>query len=180
MVLESTDSTSLRDGAAYHLSWFALRTKSNFERVSATSLEQKGYATFLPIYRCRRQRWDRVVELDLPLFPSYVFCQFEYQHRLPVLMSPGIVHIVGSKAAPEPISGPELAAIRAIVDSQLRAEPWPFLRVGQRVRLAVGPLAGLEGFLVAFKGEQRLVVSVTLLQRSVATEIDATWARPVF
>ncbi len=166
------------DSATSPLQWFALRTKSNFERHSRWSLSQKGYETFLPSYTCRRRRWDRSVDLDLPLFPGYVFCRFDFSRRLPILMSPGVVHIVGGSSAPAPVPESEIDVVRAIVDSQLRAEPWPFLEIGQKVTIVGGPLTGAEGILVSAKGRHRLVVSITLLQRSVAAEIEAVWVRP--
>jgi transcription antitermination factor NusG len=161
------------------MSWFALRTRSNFERQCAFSLSQKGFETFLPSYRSRRRRWDRTVDLELPLFPGYLFCRFDFGHRLPILMSPGVVHIVGGGSIPEPVPEAEIATVRTIVESQLKAEPWPFLEIGQQVRITAGPLAGVEGILVSAKGRSRLVVSITLLQRSIAAEIDGTWVRPV-
>ena len=181
MALESPISSALPDlGVPHHLlPWFALRTRSNFERVCALSLSQKGYETLLPAYWCRRRRRDRNVDVELPLFPGYLFCRFDYQRRLPILMSPGIVHIVGGSSAPEPVPEVEIATVRAIVESHLRTEPWPFLEIGQRVRIFGGPLAGVEGLLVDSKGRHRLVVSITLLQRSIAAEIDARWVRPV-
>ena len=161
------------------LPWYALRTRSNFERVAALSLSGKGYETFLPVYQCRRRRRDRTVEVELPFFPGYLFCRFDYQRRLPILTSPGVVNIVGGRTFPETVSEVEIATVRAIVESHLRAEPWPFLEMGQPVRIFDGPLAGVEGILVDSKGRHRLVVSITLLQRSIAAEIDARWIRPV-
>lgn len=158
--------------------WFALRTRSNFERVCAASLSQKGYETFLPMYRTRRRRWDRMVDVELPLFPSYLFCRFDFLRRLPILMCPGIVQIVGGRSTPAPISKSEIATIQAVLAAELRPEPWPFMTAGQRVSIAFGPLAGAEGLLVEFKGGHRLVVSVSLLQRSIAAEIEASWVRP--
>jgi transcription antitermination factor NusG len=158
--------------------WFALRTRSNYERVCAASLSQKGYETFLPMYRSRRRRWDRTVAVEFPLFPSYLFCRFDFLHRLPILMCPGVVHIVGGPSQPEPVSKSEIATIRSILAAELQAEPWPFLEKGERVRIVCGPLAGAEGLLVEFKGGHRLVVSITLLQRSIAAEIEASWVRP--
>ena len=158
--------------------WYALRVRSNFERVTALSLSQKGYETFLPLYRSRRRRWDRSVDLELPLFPSYLFCRFDFHKRLPILMSPGIVHIVGGGEAPLPVPESEIATVRAISESNLRAEPWPFLELGQRVEIVEGPLVGIEGILVDFKGGHRLVVSISLLQRTIAAVIDGVWVRP--
>lgn len=181
MAFESPISGAFEDsGLPQHpLPWFALRSRSNFERVCAFSLSRKGYETFLPVYECRRRRWDRTVDVELPLFPGYLFCRFDFQRRLPILMSPGIVNIVGGRTAPEPVPEAEIATVRAIVESHLRAEPWPFLEMGQPVRIFDGPLAGVEGILVDSKGRHRLVVSITLLQRSIAAEIEARWVRPV-
>ena len=160
-------------------SWYALRVRSNCERTAWLSLSQKGLETFLPTYRSIRRRWDRTVRLEIPLFPGYLFCRFDFHRRLPILMTPGVVHIVGGAAEPSPVPEEEIAAVRAIVDSCLRAEPWPFLKVGELVRIVDGPLRGIEGILVGLRDKQRLVVSITLLQRSVAVLIDAVWAKPL-
>ena len=172
-------SSLVKSACDEFLSWFALRTRSNFERQCASSLAQKGFETFLPTYSSRRKRWDRSVDLDLPLFPGYLFCRFDFRQKLPILMSPGVVHIVGFGSSPSPVEESEIVALQAIVESQLRSEPWPFLKIGQEVKITAGPLDGLQGILVNSKGRHRLVVSVTLLQRSVAAEIDATWVKPV-
>lgn len=94
-------------------------------------------------------------------------------------MTPGVVHIVGNGSLPMPVSNEEISAVRAIVASNVGAQRWPFLEVGQRVRITAGPLAGLEGILVQWKGSHRLVVSITLLQRSVAAVIDGGWVQPL-
>lgn len=159
--------------------WFALRVRSNYERTSAVSLSQKGYETFLPTYRCRKRMWDRTLDLDVPLFPSYIFCHFDFQRRLPILMTPGVVHIVGSGPAPTPVPDEEIAAVRAVVNANLGTERWPFLEVGQRVRITSGPLAGVEGILANVKNGHRLVVSISLLQRSVAAVIEDSWVQPL-
>jgi transcription antitermination factor NusG len=116
--------------------------------------------------------------VELPLFPGYVFCRFNPADRLPILTAPGVVQIVGVGKVPAPVDDNELAAVRRILDSRLLAEPWPFLNVGERVLVAHGSLNGLEGIIVALKKNCRLVVSVTLLNRSVAVEIDRSWIRP--
>jgi transcription antitermination factor NusG len=158
--------------------WFAVRVKSNCERMSACSLDHKGYETFLPTYRCRKRKWGKSMELEIPLFPSYLFCRFCFQHRLPILITPGVVHIVGSGSGPIPVPEDEIAAVRAIVQANLNAEPWPFLKVGQAVRIVDGPLTGVEGILVNIANRHRLVVSVSLLQRSVAAVIEGGWVDP--
>ena len=159
--------------------WFALRVKSNFERTAALHLGQRGYTQFLPMYESRTRWSDRVKSVERPLFPGYVFCSFDPQRRLPVLSSPGILHVVGIGKEPIPIDDRELEAVRLTLRSGLLVKPWPFLQVGQRVVVERGPLAGVEGLVAQFKGAFRLVVSITLLQRSIAAEIDRDWIRPV-
>ena len=155
--------------------WFALRVRSRYENTVATILGGKGYEWFLPLYKSRRPWSDRIKEIQLPLFPGYVFCRFNVQKRLPILTTPGVVAIVGIGKCPIPVDDGEIAAIQATVRSGLPSRPWPFLEIGQRVRVEYGPLCGLEGILVDLKGQHRLVLSVNLLQRSVAVEVDSAW-----
>jgi transcription antitermination factor NusG len=159
--------------------WFALRVKPRFEKNVATIARSKGYEEFLPLHQCRRRWSDRFKSVDLPLFPGYVFCQLNPDFRLPLLTIPGALHFIGIGRTPAPIDDEEIASLQAAMRSGLRAEPWPFLDVGQRVRLEEGPLAGLEGLLIEVRKKQRLIVSVTLLQRSVAVEIERDWVRPL-
>lgn len=158
--------------------WFALQVRSRFEKNIATLLRGKGYDPFLPLHKCRRQWSDRLKEMELPLFPGYLFCRFDVQARLSVLATPGVFLVVGGRS-PVPVDDCEIAAIQKIVASGLPGQPWPFCQVGARVRIEHGALSGLEGIVVNFKGRHRLVVSVTLLQRSVAVEIDEAWLSPV-
>src|SRR5438309_11626283 len=97
------------------------------------------------------------------------------QHRLPILTTPGVLLIVGIGKTPIPIDQAEIAAIQTLVTSGLPSQPWPLLQIGERVTINYGALCGLEGILLDFKGRHRLVLSVTLLQRSVAVEIDGAW-----
>jgi transcription antitermination factor NusG len=160
--------------------WYAVRVRSRHERLVATALEGKGYEQFLPLYRSRRRWADRVKEVDLPLFAGYVFARFDHQQRLPVLKTPGVVHIVGMGAVPAPVAEAEIAAVQAVLASGLPAVPWPFLAAGKRVLVEKGPLEGLEGILLEIKNRHRIVVSVSLLQRSVSVEIDRTSVRPAY
>jgi transcription antitermination factor NusG len=159
--------------------WYALRVRSNFERAVSESLGSKGYPEFLPTYRARRRWSDRIKEIRAPLFPGYVFCRFDANNRLPILQTPGVVSIVSFAKTPTPVEESEIAAVQRIVASDALSRPWPFLNTGDRVQVIDGPLAGLEGILLEFKKSLRLVVSVTLLQRSVAVEIDGDWVRPL-
>lgn len=159
--------------------WFALRVKSRCEKVVATIARNKGFEEFLPLYQSRRHWSDRLKAVDLPLFPGYVFCRLDPLRRLPLLTIPGVLHFVGIGKNPVAIEDTEVAAIQRAVQSGLWTEPWCFLEAGQRVRLEDGPLAGLEGILVDTSKQERVVVSVTLLKRSVAVAIERQWATPV-
>lgn len=159
--------------------WFALHVRSNCERTVSTILRSKGYQEFLPTYRCKRRWSDRVKEEDLPLFPGYLFCRLDQDDRLPVLSTSGVVGIVGIGKTPIPVEAPELETIWRVTHSDLVVNPWPHLEIGELVVFDSGPLSGLEGILLECKGQRRLVVSVTLLQRSVAVEIDGEHVRPV-
>jgi transcription antitermination factor NusG len=161
-------------------SWYALRIQSRLGIVASTTLRGKGYEEFLPLYRSRRRWSDRIKDLELPLFPGYLFCRFDVSDRLmPILTTPGVIGIVGAGKIPIPVDLDEIEAIRAILRSGLAAQPWPLLCVGSKVYIEGGPLAGLEGIITNTDKVYRLIVSVSLLQRSVAVEIDREWARPI-
>ena len=159
--------------------WFALRVRSNHERIAALHLEERGYEEFAPSVRVERRWSDRKKEVEQFLFPGYVFCRFDPQRRLPILTAPGIVGVVGCGKIPTPIPEHEIERIRTMVQSGLLVTPWPFLEVGQTVVIERGPLAGVEGILEEVKGKCRLIVSINLLQRSVAAEVDRYSVRPV-
>jgi transcription antitermination factor NusG len=158
--------------------WFALSVKHRQEDVVAAHLKFKGYQVFLPVYQSRRIWSDRVRVLSLPLFPGYVFCQFNLSNRTtPVVTTPGVVRILGIGANPSPVDDKELAAIQRITRSELECEPWSYLHEGSRVRIAAGSLTGVEGVVVEQRSEMHLVVSITLLRRSVAVHIDPAWVK---
>jgi transcription antitermination factor NusG len=158
--------------------WFALQVKSRWESSTAVFLSGKGYETFLPEYRLKKRWSGKIREVNAPLFPGYIFCQFDPQKRLPILVTPGVVAVVGRGRIPVPIEDAEIASIQAVISSGFPAEPWPYLEIGQRVRIEDQALNGLEGILVNFKGRKRIVVSVSLLRRSVALEIDRSRVSP--
>jgi transcription antitermination factor NusG len=158
--------------------WFAVHVRSNFERTTSRILEGKGFQVFLPAYRARRRWTDRVKEEERALFPGYLFCRFNSLNRLPILSSAGVVRIVGMGNSPQPVDPDELQAIWRITHSEVGANPWPHVETGETVVIESGPLTGLEGILKECKGDRRLIVTVTLLQRSVAVEIDGQSVRP--
>jgi transcription antitermination factor NusG len=150
--------------------WFAVRVKSNFEHTASAILRGKGYEELSPTYKVRRG--------EMPLFPGYVFARFDPDARLPILTTPGVVHIVGNGKTPAPIDEIEMRDIRRIASSDVGAQPWPFTRIGQRITIRRGALEGVEGLLLQVKNRHRLVVSITMLQRSLAVELDDDWVRP--
>lgn len=158
--------------------WFAVKTATGREKSVAVQLRLKGYEEFLPVYRSKRKWSDRVKELELPLFSGYLFCRFDFNQRLPILITPGVKLIVGLGKTPTPVSEGEIAALRRVVASGAAAEPHDYLSVGQRVRIREGSLAGLEGILVEAKNSWRMVLSVELLRRSVAVEVDRAALAP--
>lgn len=133
--------------------WFAIYVRSHFERVTEQCLKGKGYPAFSPFYQTIRKRSGRTKRLDVPLFPGYVFCSFNPQKRLPILMTPGIVNIVGSGNVPEPITLSEIRSIQRVAESGQPVKPWPFLQQGQKIRIEAGPLSGTEGTLLRIKNE---------------------------
>ncbi len=167
-----------RDGCGAR-AWFALRVMSRHEKTTANGLLQRGLEEFLPLHTIRRRWSDRFMDVQEPFFPGYVFCRFDVRDRMPVLNTPGVVSIIGIGKTPAPVDDSEIAALRGVVKSGCSAQPWPFLNVGQFVRIDAGPLTGMVGRLVEVKKSSRLIISVTLLQRSVAVEIDPLWAYPV-
>ena len=159
--------------------WYALHVRTRFEKVVARNLKGKGYEEFLPSYR-RTNRWsDRTKQIELPLFPGYVFCRFNPSHRLPILTTPGVNAIVGMGKTILPVEERELENIRSVLKSDFCCEPWSYIEVGQRVRVEYGPLAGTEGIVTMLKNTCRLVISINLLQRSVAVEIDRDCLKPI-
>ncbi|HEX4996910.1 MAG TPA: UpxY family transcription antiterminator [Terriglobia bacterium] len=161
-----------------NLQWYALHVRSRFEKHVESHLTGKGYEVFLPSYVSRRRWSDRVKAISLPLFPSYVFCRFDVTQRLPILVTPGVNFVVGS-AGPEAINDSEIAAIRLVQDSGIAARPWPYLRTGAMVRIEDGPLEGLSGIILREKGLDRLIVSVSLLMRSVSVEVPRCSVKPL-
>ena len=158
--------------------WFAVHVKTRYEKSTDLALRTKGYETFLPIRRCRRYWSDRTKQIDLPLFPGYLFCRVPSTDWLPILKTPGVLQIVGRRGLPVPVVDTEMDAIRTLVNSAVKLELWPYLTVGRPVRILHGPLAGLEGVVIDSKPPQRLVVSLHILKRSVAAEIEHAWVEP--
>ncbi len=159
--------------------WFALQIRSRWEGTTAALLRGKGLETLLPTYTTKRKWSDRFKVVEAPLFPGYVFCRFDVHNRLPVLITPGVISVVGRGKTPIAVDEKEILSIQAAIGSGIHLEPWPYLEIGERVRVKDDVLDGMEGILTNFKGSDRVVISVTLLRRSVALEIDRSRISPL-
>ena len=159
--------------------WYALRVRCGAEKTVSIIARHKGFEEFSPMRRCERQWSDRQKVTDVPLFAGYVFCRLDPKDRLPLLIISSVQGLVGFGNVPAPIDDHELDAIRSVVKSGASAEPWPYLEIGQRVRLEHGPLRDLEGLLIDVRKRQRIVISINILKRSIAVEIDRGWIRPI-
>jgi transcription antitermination factor NusG len=175
--LETEVATAPADIGCYP--WYALRVKARHEESVSCGLRERGYADFLPSYTSTRRWSDRIRKMDMPLFPGYLFCRFDFGRRLPILTTPGVMHVVGMGNLPTPVDEQEISALQAVVKSGLMMQPWPFLRTGHRVTIEDGPLRNVEGIVSEMKDGHKLVLSVTLLQRSVAVNVDRAWIRPL-
>lgn len=159
------------------VNWYAIRVMSNCERAVVTSLHGKGFDVCLPL--CKQPGRSRQKAKEKALFPGYVFCCFDPELLLPVVTVPHVVAVVGRGRTPEPIDRTEMRMVQQLAASGVTAESYPHLRTGERVRISKGPLEGVEGFVVREQGRDRLVISVSLLQRSVAAEVERGWVEPL-
>src|SRR6266436_6601487 len=155
--------------------WFAILTRTGREKTANLLLENAGYECFLPISKYMRRWSDRMKEVEVPLFPGYLFCRMNPNDRLPVLMTPGVIQIVGTGKTPIPVAEQEIAAIQCVEKSGLSTMPWPYLQVGHVARIEEGPLRGMTGIVIRIKSGLKLVLSINLLQRSIAVEMDRHW-----
>jgi transcription antitermination factor NusG len=152
--------------------WYACYTTANHEKRVQEQLEQRSVSSFLPIYESVRQWKDRRKRLTLPLFPGYVFVRLALVDRLRVLQVPSVVHLVGFNGQPAPLDDAEIAGLQNGLASGIVAQPHPYLTVGRRCQIRTGPLAGKRGILLRRKGALRVVLSLELIMRSVAVDVD--------
>lgn len=162
------------------LCWYATYTHARHEKKIAQQLEERGIEHFLPVYRSVRRWKDRRKELDLVLFPGYVFVRLSTAERLRVLQLPGVVGFVSFNGQPAAVPGADIEALRNALIQGVRAEHHPYLNVGQRVKVADGPLAGAQGILLRTKTNCRVVISIDAIMRSVSVEIDEEDVVPLF
>ena len=159
--------------------WYALYTRPRHEKVVAEQLVKREMEAFLPVREVLSRWKDRRKLVQLPLFPGYVFVRTSLTQKRQVVSTDGVVCMVSFQGTPAPIPDEEIEAVREICLTKLPCDPYPYLTEGRWVRVVRGPLAGLSGILVRKKGKHRLVVSIDILQQSVAVEIDADCAVPL-
>jgi transcription antitermination factor NusG len=164
--------------AAAEAQWYAVYTWSRQEKFVAEHLKHRSIEYFLPLYDAVHRWKDRYMRLQLPLFPGYLFVRIPLAERVKVLQVAAVVHIVGAGGRPLPLPQAEIEIIRTFVQ-RVKAEPYPYLAKGSRVRVRSGPLQGLEGVVVRHNGKLRIVISIELIMRSVALEVDARDLEPV-
>lgn len=152
--------------------WFALQTRPKNERKVESLLKQKGYDCFTPTYRLKRKWSDRFVEIDFPLFPGYVFCHFSSSTLGKAITTQGVIRIVGFGGEPAEVAAEEIEALQLLAQSNILREPWRYLPDGTLALVETGPLAGVQGIICASENRRQLIISVTLLQRSVAIQLD--------
>ncbi len=155
--------------------WYALAVRPRHEKRISVHLRVRGYEEYLPLFTSRRRWTDRIKEIEIPLFPGYLFCRFDPSRRLPILTIPGVLCIISAGRMPLAVDEEELKAVQDVVRSGLPLERWQYLQAGQEIRIVDGPLQGVTGFLLQIRNHSRLVVSISLLQRSVAVEVESTW-----
>jgi len=160
--------------------WFALYTCANHEKRVATHLEARKVDYFLPLYSSVRRWKDRRVRLDMPLFPGYLFVRIALSARLRVLEAPGVVRLIGFNGQPYPLPKQEIESLRAGVLNAARIEPHPHLNIGSRVRVVRGPLRGAEGIFVRKKNVYRMILTIDVIARSAAVEVDAHDIEKIF
>ena len=160
--------------------WFALYVRSRHEKHVQTHLVSKGYRTSLPLAKCYRTRSSgQIWESTKPLLSGYVFVALDITNPHHIVTTPGVVQIVGSGHCSSQIPYGEIEALERIAQAQLPVAHCAYTRIGEGVRLVHGPLKGVEGIVLRDSGPTRLVVSVTILQRSLSVEIENTWAVPL-
>jgi transcription antitermination factor NusG len=155
--------------------WFALYVKPRHEKVVTRLLTGEGLETFLPLYTRRHVYESRSKDNELPLFPGYVFCRFDVLKRTPVLATTGVFSIVGIGKNPAAIDEIEIQSLQTATRARLSLEPCDFFPSGHRVRIIRGALADVEGTVVQVRNGTRLILSISLLQRSVQMEVDSSW-----
>ncbi len=161
--------------------WYAVSTRSRQEKIAAQYLQGAGIPHFLPLLNESRRWSDRKKIVSTPLFSGYVFVQIscDSEQRIQVLKTPGVVQFVGTRGVPSPISDKEICDIQAVLSNRVACAPYPFLKVGQRVRIVGGALDQIEGTLIGRGSGAKMIISVELIQRSLAITVSDIEVEPV-
>ena len=160
--------------------WFAVQTRPRHEKKVSAELQEKGVTAFLPLVSSTRQWSDRTRIVEMPLFPQYVFVRIAQclDTRVAVLRTNGVTNFVGTRGIGVPIPDDQIQRVQTVVQRGVPVTPHPFLNVGKRIRIRGGALDGLQGILTAVNGDQTLVMSVELIQRSIAIRIAGFSVEP--
>jgi len=159
--------------------WLCVQVKSGGEFRSASGLKERGYETFVPVFEQKRHWSDRVRMVQVPLFTGYVFLRFNAESSHPVVTAPGVLRFVGTGKMPVPIEDSVIEALQLTSRTGLRCGPCAFLPVGQEVEVRLGPFTSLRGKIERFKNKHRLILSVSLIKKSVFVEVDGYEVVPI-
>jgi transcription antitermination factor NusG len=163
------------------MQWYAVQTRSRHEKMVGRQLESRGFASLVPLTTQQRQWSDRRKLVEMPLFPGYVFVRMVYgpDQKLQVLSTEGIVNFVGVHGQGVAIPDRQIDDLQTLLRAKVQIESYPFLKLGQRVRIRSGSLNGTEGILVGQESDRLLVISVELIQRSVSIRLQGYEVEPV-
>ena len=178
-----TEQLSARDClTAEQLNWYAIYTRSRYEKIVDHALKLREIESFLPLRNIQSQWKDRRKWIQKPLFPGYLFIHMQLRELGRVRIIRGVVQVVGNGFEAAPVPDEQIQAVRQMVEGPYQVEAWPWLKKGRRVRVIVGPLAGLETYIVERKekGTVHLVVNIDILGRSLAVEIDPSCVEPIY
>ena len=162
------------------MKWYAVHTRSRHEKQVDLFLSERGIETFLPLVHTLSRRRDRKKYVDIPLFPGYLFVCAEKERIFDIKYTRGVTRIIGTDLdAPTPIPDKQILDIKSIMESEVKLDPFPYLKKGKMVRVKSGPLKGMEGILVERKGHYKLVIRIDLLQKGAAAEVYISDVEPV-
>jgi len=161
-----------RDLDVAETSWYAVYTVVRHEKSVNTALTEKEINTFLPIKKVLSRWKDRRKEIDVPLFPGYVFVNSSLENKLKILNTRGVIRILGINGHPTPVPNEQIESIKRLLEADLNFDPYPYFKEGKEVVVVKGPLEGMSGKIVERRGEFRLILSVDLINRSISVEVD--------
>ena len=186
-MIERSDGTSngvpdqhiVKDQKLWTPKWYALYTRSRFEKKMLGELTDRNIEVFLPMREVLSRWKDRKKRVWLPLFPGYIFVNHinTPENRYKILNIPGAVRFVGHEGHAEPVPEEQIQSVRKFLESKISMDPYPYLKKGSRVEIIAGPLKGIQGILIKKRGRFRFVLQVDLIRQAVSVEIDASDVR---